>query len=423
MRILFVTPCLPYPHGVGWQQRSFRHLTALSQIGTVDIILTSPKWLSNPEHFESAASLSNSIEVGPPSTEFEEQKQRYLSEPSPLRRLALMFTTMVPNSARPLDTANVREAARIVPDREYDIVFCFRISSARWLDMVRPLVSLRYSSMVIDFDDIESYWYERAFELERAGLSAAWRLHKRRDIWLLRRTENRLLRLGHPVLCCSQVDAAILRRRARGASVHVIPNSVPVAAHPPAPEPHEGFVVLFVGALDNDPNLDGLGFFMRDIWPLVRRELGPAARLHVVGRNPPPKLLAFDGQDGIQVVGPVPTIAPEYARADVCIAPIRFGSGTRTKILEAFAHGRPVVSTTLGAEGIDAPDGQAILLADQAEHFARAIVSLQRDDALRQRVAQAAHRFVREHYAEEVIAPRLQQVVLGAAGQAASRAA
>lgn len=418
MRILFVTPCLPYPHGVGWQQRSFRHLSALAQLGTVDTLVMTPQEHDTPDHFGPAAALSASLVVGPMPTSHQRQKQRYLSEESPLRRLGLMFGTMVPYSVRPLDEAETREALQVVPKQHYDVAFCFRISAASWLRTVHSHSGLRYRGAVIDFDDIESCWYERALGLERAQLSLAWRLHKLRDIWLLRRAENRLLRSRQPVLCCSEADARLLRQRARRTPVHVIPNSVAVPPGPLALQPHEGFVVLFVGALDNNPNQDGLWFFLRDVWPRIRQELGEAARLHVVGRNPQPDLRALDGQDGIRIIGSVPTVTPEYLRADVCIAPIRFGSGTRTKILEAFAHGRPVVSTVLGAEGIEAPDGQAILLADEAGQFAQAVVSLRRDPARWQRIAQAARRFVLEHYAEEVVAPQLQKVVLEAASSA-----
>lgn len=415
MNILFLTPCLPYPNGVGWQQRSFRHLKSLAEIGTVDTVLLFPDKKNLTEHFEPATSLSRSLTVGPASRVLENEKQQYLNEKSAARRLLLLLTSMRPDTVRPIGSREAPAAAKALPHERYDLVFCFRMSSASWLRAVKPFAKVQYAGMVIDFDDIESRWFSQSFALERSMLSFAWRTKKKRDIWLLRAVENRLLRTRWPILCCSEADASVLRERVRSADIHVIPNSISVDAQLPEVRPHDGFVVLFVGALDNDPNRDGLHFFAREVWPHVRRELGDTAQLHVVGRNPLPDVTALDGHDGIRVIGSVPTVTPEYARADICIAPIRFGSGTRTKILEAFAQGRPVVSTTLGAEGIDATDGQEIMLADDAKGFADAILLLKRDEAARHRMAAAAHRFVLDRYAEEVVAPRLQSIVRRAA--------
>ena len=419
MQILFLTPCLPYPHGVGWQQRSFRHLKALAQIATIDTVVLSPDPRNAPEFFEPARSLSRSLTVGPSSQAFEQDKQRYRAERSAIKRLRLLLTAMQPSTARPIAPSEAAEAAKAVPRRHYDLVFCFRMSSASWLQAVGAVPGMQHNAMLIDFDDIESRWHRQVYFHERASLSAAWRAHRIRDISLIRQLETRLLRSGWPVLCCSEEDAAILRRRARSARVEIIPNSIPVEPQLPTGIEHEGLVVIFVGALDNEPNRDGLHHFARHIWPRVRQELGETARLHVVGRNPLPDVTALDGRDGIRIIGPVPTMAPEYARADVCVAPIRIGSGTRTKILEAFAQGCPVVSTHLGAEGLGASDGIDICLADDPARFADALINLLRDPDRRRRMATAAHRFVHERYAEEVVAPRLQAIVRDAVRRAA----
>lgn len=419
MQILFLTPCLPYPHGVGWQQRGFRHLKALAQVATVDTVVLSPDPRNAPEFFEPARALSRSLSVGPVPQAFERDKRRYLAERSAVKRLRLLLTTMQPSTVRPIGPSEIADAAKALPRRHYDLVFCFRMSSASWLQAIGTVPGLRHDAMVIDFDDIESRWHRQVFAHERASLSPAWRAHGMRNISLLYQLENRLLRSGWPVLCCSENDAAILRRRVRSARVEIIPNSIPVEPQLPTATEHDGCVALFVGALDNEPNRDGLHYFVEHIWPRVRRELGDTARLHVVGRNPLPDVTALDGRDGIRIIGPVPTMAPEYARAGVCVAPIRIGSGTRTKILEAFAQGCPVVSTHLGAEGLGAGDGNEICLADDPSRFADVVIELFRDPERRRRMAAVAHRFVHERYAEEVVAPKLQAIVLNPMRRAA----
>lgn len=414
MHILFLTRCLPYPYGTGVQQRSYRHLKALATIGTVDTVVLSEDEHDAPEFYAPAKALSRSLTTGPTSKVFEQEKQRYLCERSAIRRLRLLMTTMQPSTVRPIGASEAAEAAKVVPGNDYDLAFCFRISSATWLHAVERVANLRYRGIVVDFDDIESHWYRHLMEKEWMKSSLAWRLHRMRDVLLMRSVENRLLRLGWPVLCCSDTDARALRSRVPTAPVSIIPNSVEVPAQPPQQAKHEGFVVLFVGALNYEPNRDGLKFFVGRVWPHVRRELGGLARLHIVGRHPMADVLALDGRDGIDVIGPAPVMAPEYARADICVAPIRFGSGTRIKILESFAQFRPVVSTSQGAAGIDATDGEEIIIADRADQFAEAIVELQRDPARRNRIAAAAYRFVCEHYEEGVVAGRLQAIALHA---------
>jgi glycosyltransferase involved in cell wall biosynthesis len=206
----------------------------------------------------------------------------------------------------------------------------------------------------------------------------------------------------------SEDDGRYLARHlADGARrIRVVPNGVDTAWYAPAGDPPPRRGVLYVGNFQNLPNVDALEHFVADTWPLVRLAR-PEACLSVVGANVPERVQRLDGRDGIAVVGEVDDLRPVYHRHRVMVAPIRAGSGTRLKILEAFAAGTPVVSTTLGAEGIESEPGRHLLLADSAADFAAAIEQVLADDQLARRLAAEGMSLVRERYDWSLVADRL----------------
>ncbi|MEE4274198.1 MAG: glycosyltransferase [Thermoanaerobaculales bacterium] len=177
----------------------------------------------------------------------------------------------------------------------------------------------------------------------------------------------------------------------------VAPNGVDTGYYAPPEPPPERAHVLYVGNYQNLPNVDALEYFVLDVWPLLRLRR-PDARLSVVGANPSERVLRFDGRDGIEVVGPVDDLRDAYHGHRVMVAPIRAGSGTRLKILEAFAAGIPVVSTTLAAEGIGAVHERHLLIADNAVDFADGVVRVLDDDELATDMAQNAMDLVTTTY-------------------------
>ena len=205
-----------------------------------------------------------------------------------------------------------------------------------------------------------------------------------------------MLKRWTAVLVCSSVDRARLATRAR-AVVHIVPNTVIVPASPLPPSQRDGFEVLFVGTLDYEPNAVGLIWFLKDGWPRVRAAR-PDARLNVVGRNPPPAIRAHDGRDGIVVHGRVEDLTPFYLDTHVAVAPILSGGGTRIKILEAFAHARAVVATTIGCEGIPAVSGQHLVVADTPADFARALIDLASDAPQRNTLGRNAFSLAKENF-------------------------
>ncbi len=205
------------------------------------------------------------------------------------------------------------------------------------------------------------------------------------------RYEVRACREVDQVHAMSAEDGAFLASfLADGAErLRIVPNAVDTEFYRPPAEQRVRQGVLLVGNYENLPNLDGFWYFMAEIWPRVR-ELQPTAELSVVGAKMPLEMRQWEGGEGVRIVGEVADLRPIYHGHRVLAVPLRAGSGTRLKLLEAFAAGIPAVSTTLGAEGIEYSAGTHLLIADDPAAFAHALVQLLTDDALHGAIAQAS---------------------------------
>ena len=217
--------------------------------------------------------------------------------------------------------------------------------------------------------------------------------------------ERRVWRAATVCVATSTGDAETISRLS-GTPTRVVPNGVDAAffgeaRRDPAPAP----LLVFTGAMRHAPNADGARWLIERVLPRVRL-LVPGAQVAIVGADPPSDVLAMAATD-VMVTGRVDDVRPWLGRAAVAVVPLRAGGGTRLKILEAFAAGVPVISTTLGAEGLDVADGEHLLLADTPDAFAVAVARVVRDPPLRARLSDAARALVAAHYDWTRIAPRL----------------
>jgi len=199
------------------------------------------------------------------------------------------------------------------------------------------------------------------------------------------------------VLACSERDRHLLSSLATRPHITVVPNVVDIDSYVPQ-EQGEASTILFQGGMDWFPNRDAVTYFAERILPHVRQRV-PGIRFVVAGRNPSPAFIKqFAGVQGIEFAGNVPDMRAEIAKAAVCVVPLRIGSGTRLKILEAAAMAKPVVSTRIGAEGLDFADGEEIVLADMPGEFACAVVDLLADPSRRRTIGLAARRRLEAQY-------------------------
>jgi glycosyltransferase involved in cell wall biosynthesis len=289
----------------------------------------------------------------------------------------------------------------------------------------------RFDRAVVDFLPPASYFpgLERGLLFEHNVETLIWRRHAQHAAdplrrWYFRlqadrmfRFECRACRAAGRIVTVSERDAAAIRELFGVERASFIPTGVDIEnLAPPDPAPPRSTGLVFVGSMDWLPNIDGIQWFVREVLPLLRRSR-PGCSLAIVGRTPPRSVLALAEDDPlIRVTGTVPDVRPYLWGATVSIVPLRIGGGTRLKIYESMAAGTPVVSTTVGAEGLEVHPPGDIRLADSPAEFAASCADLLADAGARALQAQAAREMVAAHFSWEWAA-RCFESVLQAAPQ------
>ena len=233
--------------------------------------------------------------------------------------------------------------------------------------------------------NVEALLWKRRAQFEERWVD---RMVARFEYWKMRRCETAHLRRFHHVIAVSDVDREALTRMAPRSGMTVVPTGVDVSKFSYEPVDVTEPIVVFTGSMDWNPNIDGVEYFCRDVWPSVLARV-PDARLQIVGRDPHPRVRRL-ASPSVEVTGTVQSVVEHLRAAAVLVVPLRIGGGTRIKIYEGMALGKPTVSTSIGAEGLDVRPGHDIVLADAPAPFADAIVELLRDPALRRRYGAAA---------------------------------
>jgi glycosyltransferase involved in cell wall biosynthesis len=278
----------------------------------------------------------------------------------------------------------------------FDAVHVFRLAS---LGAAKPYLKKdRSRARYLDLDDVESKTCRRIAALYRDDGQATRAREYEEAARNAEMLELVAFRTFDRIYVCSEADQEGLRTRCM-ARVYVLPNVVrPRAVSADAADGNWRF--LFVGSLGYYPNEDAVAYFCTCILPRIRESAGCPVELAIAGSGASDRLRDIVSGNGIRMLGSLPDLAPAYQAAGAAIAPIRAGGGTRIKILEAFAYGRPVVTTTIGAEGIDALPGEHLLIGDTPQAFADCCVSVMRDRPLRERLVANARELVRRYTIE-----------------------
>jgi polysaccharide biosynthesis protein PslH len=247
--------------------------------------------------------------------------------------------------------------------------------------------------------DCHEIAYDLSRQMARSGGSPFRRVYGAANWRKLRREERAAYRAADGVYACSEADRGRLLADIPSARVAVIPNAADVEFFRPRPSdpPSDGRTVLFFGLLSTFPNIDGVRFFVRDVWPRIAAAC-PQARFRIIGARAAPEVQALAGPR-VEVVGLVEDLRPHLASAAVVVVPLRVGGGTRLKIVEGMAMGKAIVSTSLGAEGIDAMPGRDLLIADDPEGFAARVIGLLGDPARAAALGTAGRRLAVDRYA------------------------
>jgi sugar transferase (PEP-CTERM/EpsH1 system associated) len=300
---------------------------------------------------------------------------------------------------------------RLLRERSFDAIQVEAIQLAGYLPILRAAQS--GPALIFDWHNVDSEVMRR-YARHCPGLLRRGYAHvtARR----LERFERRTIPRFDAHITVSTRDRRRLEAECLGVPVFEVPNGVDVDYYATGrAESINGLAdrgrhrIVFVGSMDYSANIDAVCHFAEDVWPIVYRRV-PDLRFTIVGRCPAPRVQALASRPGIEVTGDVPDVRPYLREALASVVPLRIAGGTRMKILEAMAARVPVVSTPIGAEGLNLRDGTHAILAASDQEFAKALISLRAEDALWQRLVDAGDTLVRQRYTWSNLGADLWQV-------------
>lgn len=402
---VFFSCVVPRPDGIGIEKRAWSHLMAMASVKPPRVILAlnDAQLVQVPDvtfvqgHCESVYLL--------PLTSSWRNKRLSNTAAFIAQRLLLW------GQPRWIPEANAAKALRsALGGINLDSVFCFRLACFELWRQLCSLEGYNAQRVIVDFDDIESLALQRALALGTEQLGAAHTIATKLEIAERRRLENQALN-SHEVLVCSTDDAGRLMERQPKARVSVMPNAYPVLNQLPARQGSYVMHLLFLGTLSYPPNVDAAEHLIHDLLPELRKAWHGPVQLRIVGRRPGPRIMALHRPPEVEVQADVEDITTAYDQTDIVVVPIRYGGGTRIKILEALTLGRPIVSTTIGAEGLDLRHGEDLLIADTPADFAQACVRIARDVVFANKMlTEGRQRFI-DRYSDDVVRERLRELL------------
>jgi glycosyltransferase involved in cell wall biosynthesis len=404
MRVLFVSRHFPEDlsikvHGVFKRFQMF--LDAIKDIAEIDLLYYVPHGINTSP--SSVIQLEHSF-----STHFKVPIRLFLCEISKHKNLVSKLISYAAGTfvfvKQPLysGAAGFRQvkAFEACLRNNPDAVFVHRLGA------MCPLLQTRRAlpSVFFDLDDIEHIAFGRGLRYIR---KFSTKLLNYLLLPALFRGEYKAVRLAHRTFVCSDQDREYLMNRWRLNGVVKVPNAVEM----PDPQPVvSAQTLLFLGSYNYKPNIDAAEFLIRKIWPLIHRE-SPNATLIVAG-SPPDKIPSYSsGMPGVRFTGFVEDLDDLYRQSRVVCAPILSGSGTRVKIIEAAAYGKPIVSTRIGAEGIEMNNGNEIFLRDNPKAFAKMCIRLLNDYELCEQMGTAARTTVMDKYNQVKIKKIIQEII------------
>jgi glycosyltransferase involved in cell wall biosynthesis len=293
-----------------------------------------------------------------------------------------------------------RKIRTMLAEGHFDVAVCDFLSASLNFPRVTKTPTVLFQH------NVESALWDRQKEHEPNPVK---RLAYRLEATKMGCYERAAIRRFDHVIAVSDGDREIMETMTEGSRISVVPTGVDLAQFQAAAgEGGTKPLVVFLGSMDWEPNIDAVEYFCRESWPSVRAAV-PGARFRIVGRNPHQRVKRL-ASECIEVTGTVPSVIEHLREAAVVVVPLRVGGGTRLKIFEAMAMGKAVVSTSIGAEGLNVHDDRDILLADTAESFADSTVALLSDRELRRRIELAASELAAQ-YDWSVIAGQFEQVL------------
>ncbi|MCC7209249.1 MAG: glycosyltransferase, partial [Anaerolineae bacterium] len=368
MRLLYLTPQLPFPPQSGGPLRNFGLIQGVRAAGyTLDVLTFVEPGSADPCDTPLASARGDVIGVALPARRTRDRlRDLFLSRDADMARRYAS-----PDYAAALET--------LLAERDYALVQIEGLEMACYLPIIRAKAPR--ARIVYDAHNAEYSLQRLIHQVDRRTPSrwpaAAYSLIQWRR---LARLERHVCRAAHCVIAVSDADARALSALVPGLSPCVVPNGIDANAYASVAERLDlgPAALLFTGTMNYRPNVDAVLWFVDHVLNTVR-EAVPDARLFIVGNKPHERLDAIRQRPDVEVTGYVQDVTPFLHSAAVYVAPLRMGSGTRLKLLQAMAAGAAIVSTHTGAEGLDMASGREALLADEPTDFAQAVVALLSD--------------------------------------------
>jgi glycosyltransferase involved in cell wall biosynthesis len=374
--VLFITPTTPAPSGHGTAMRARAVLEALSRRFRVSLIVV-PLY----------------------------RARRFNRDVSGLEPLCACIHVLSPGKNTQLPCLSDR----------FDVIYVLRLAVVGWAQQHLLSDTNAASFRVLDLDDYDSersFRFAKLADLQRDSRKAQ---QHRRQAEYYRSIESFVLPRFHRIIVSSAIDQARLTARFSGLAVVTYPNGIDIPPHNYKALNSE-LTLLFVGTMDYFPNEDAVVYFSEEILPLLRRgRFGKDIRVMIVGCRPTERVLRLRKNPEVSVIGEVECLDSYYSAADIVIVPLRAGSGTRIKILEAFAYRRAVVSTSVGCEGLDVQHGIHLSIADTPADFAYACEELIANVRYRENVVLRAFEWLRRNQAARdscCLIPEMPPVVI-----------
>jgi len=392
MNILIVCRVLPYPPDVGVKIRLFNLVKQLSRRHNISLLCYSGS--NNKEnHLSTMARYCESITLVQC-----EKKSKVRQLPTVAKNLI----SGIPWAVKYAKSREMRDAIEEITKSKFiDLIHIDDIYMASNTD----LVSRGNIRKAVTFHDIDSVRYRRSLKIEK---NLYERLRMILNWLVLKRWERRIADSFDLSIVVSSIDGRLLESKSGKAKIAVIPNGADTDLFSPLPLNDQEDNISFFGNMGYPPNIDAAIHFYRQIFPLIKKRL-PRAKFLIVGRDPGEELLKLSSDPNIIATGYVKDVVPYYQKSSIVVVPLRAGGGTRGKILEAMALGRPVVSTSLGAEGLEVTHKENIMIADRPEDFATITIQLLRNGLIRTALIERAREFVESKHSWRKIADKLDR--------------
>ncbi|MEI6102534.1 MAG: glycosyltransferase family 4 protein [Methanothrix sp.] len=395
-KLLFVTPVPPCITGPGISIRAYNNLRALSIEYEIYLLIIKVSGFRKPALGPEVLEMCHDIVV------YTINPLEYFLK----KGISIVFWPRKPRELLFLTGNRLTKINQSFLGIHFDMIHVFRLYMVPYVKDMLELNSGQY--LQLDLDDIESITRKRLSKLYE--LNGEGRVSKRVDLESSQyeEMERAQLPLFDQVCVCSEGDKHKIYEKYKYYRVKVVPNIIDIPNSRGRERKTTLFKFLFVGSLGYYPNRDAAIYFCDQILPIIRKHAPMAFSFKIVGMNVPKKFASYLSKiPEVDLIGPVVDTGPIYEYSDAVVIPIRAGGGTRIKALEAFAYRKPVISTSVGVEGIPVNHEQHVLIGDTAEDFARQCIRLMLDSSIGRNLVENSFSLIQSSYNFEVIRERL----------------